>query len=250
MNDHFGRTSVRLNIDYKPINILKIGGNFSFSHTDHRPTPSSWDGGWGRAISTALPYFPAYNSDGSYYVFPKSTNPVTEANEKRRRIFTQRTMASLYADLQIIKGLSLRLEGNIDYRDNESNYLRTKELSTKPNSNVTNRYETNWNAKALLNYSLSINEKHRFHFLLGTEALKSTRVSNYTNVVFEQGKEDWLFNNPAYDETNKTFTSYPNQDFSFISFFGRINYTFKDRYMFTGTFRRDGSSRFGENNKW
>ena len=87
-------------------------------------------------------------------------------------------MASLYADLQIIKGLSLRLEGNIDYRDNESNYLRTKELSTKPNSNVTNRYETNWNAKALLNYSLSINEKHRFHFLLGTEALKSTRVSN------------------------------------------------------------------------
>ena len=103
---------------------------------------------------------------------------MTEANEKRRRIFTQRTMASLYADLQIIKGLSLRLEGNIDYRDNESNYLRTKELSTKPNSNVTNRYETNWNAKALLNYSLSINEKHRFHFLLGTEALKSTRVSN------------------------------------------------------------------------
>ena len=88
VNDHFGRTSVRLNIDYKPINILKIGGNFSFSHTDHRPTPSSWDGGWGRAISTALPYFPAYNSDGSYYVFPKSTNPVTEANEKRRRIFT------------------------------------------------------------------------------------------------------------------------------------------------------------------
>ena len=43
VNDHFGRTSVRLNIDYKPINILKIGGNFSFSHTDHRPTPSSWD---------------------------------------------------------------------------------------------------------------------------------------------------------------------------------------------------------------
>lgn len=53
-----------------------------------------------------------------------------------------------------------------------------------------------------------------------------------------------------HDETNKTFTSYPNQDFSFISFFGRINYTFKDRYMFTGTFRRDGSSRFGENNKF
>lgn len=250
VNDHFGRTSVRLNIDYQPIEILKIGGNFSFSHTDHRPTPSSWDGGWGRAISTALPYFPAYNADGSYYVFPKSTNPVTEVNEKRRRIFTDRTMASLYADLQLLKGLSLRLEGNIDYRDNESNYLRTQALSTKPNSNVTNRYETSWNAKALLNYSLAIGENHRFHFLLGTEALKSTRVSNYTNIVFEPGQEDWLFHSPAFDEANKTFTKYSNQDFSFISFFGRINYTFMDRYIFTGTFRRDGSSRFGENNKF
>lgn len=249
-NDHFGRTSVRLNLDYNPISILKLGANFSFSHIDHRPTPGGWDGGYGRAISTALPYFPVYNEDGSYYIFNQSTNPVTEVYEKRRRVFTDRTMASIYADLQIIKDLSLRVEGNIDYRDNESNYLRTESLSTQPNSNVTNRYEMNWNAKALLNYNLSIGDDHRFHFMVGTEALKSTRVSNYTNVVFSPGAEDWLFNDPVYEEANRTFTKYPNQDYSFISFFGRVNYTLKDRYMFTGTFRRDGSSRFGENNKF
>lgn len=250
INDHFGRTSVRLNVDYTPISILKVGGNFSFSHTDQKAVPVSWDGGWGRAISSSFPYYPAYNEDGTYYVFPSSTNPVTEMNEKRRRIFTQRTMANLYAELTIIKDLSLRVEGNIDYRDNESNYLRTGELSTKPNSNVTNRYETNWNAKALLNYGLNIGKDHRLRFMLGTEALKSTRVSNYMNVVFEKGKEDWLFNKPGYDQKNETFTNYPNQDYSFISFFGRVNYTFKDRYMLTGTFRRDGSSRFGQNNKF
>ena len=165
-------------------------------------------------------------------------------------MLTQRTMANLYADWEIIKDLSLRVEGNVDYRDNESNYLRTEALSTKPNSNVTNRYETNWNAKALVNYGLTLNDHHRFHFMVGTEALKSTRVSNYTNVVFAPGTEDWLYNNPPYDEENRTFTTYPNSDYSFISFFGRINYTFKDRYMFTGTFRRDGSSLFGENNKF
>ena len=76
VNDHFGRYSLRLNVDYKPIDCLKLGGNFSFSYTDQRPTSTSWDGGWGRTVSTALPYFPAYNEDGSYYVFPKSTNPV------------------------------------------------------------------------------------------------------------------------------------------------------------------------------
>ena len=248
--DHFGRTSLRLNVDYNPISILKVGANLSYSHVDHRPVPTGWDGGYGRAISDALPYFPVYNEDGSYYIFPMSTNPITEIYEKRRRIFTDRTMASLYADLQIIKDLSLRVEGNIDYRDNASNFLQTQYLSTQPNSNVTNRYETNWNAKALLNYSLNIGDDHRFHFMVGTEAMKSTRVSNYTNIVFTPGTENWLFKHPAYDEANRTFTRNPNEDYSFISFFGRVNYTLKDRYMFTGTFRRDGSSRFGANNKF
>ena len=103
--DHFGRTSLRLNVDYNPISILKVGANLSYSHVDHRPVPTGWDGGYGRAISNALPYFPVYNEDGSYYIFPMSTNPITEIYEKRRRIFTDRTMASLYADLQIIKDL-------------------------------------------------------------------------------------------------------------------------------------------------
>ncbi len=249
-DNHFRRTSGRLNIDYTPFSFLKVGGNFSFSSTFNKYVPVSWDGGYGRAISNALPYFPAYNADGSYYKFPMSNNPVTEIYEKLREIYTNRTMANLYADWTIIKDLSFRVEGNIDYRDSESNYLRTKELSSAPNSNMTNRYDTNWNAKALLNYVLNVGENHRFHFLLGTEAMKSKRTSNYRNVVFEMGSEDWLYNNPAYDKSKETSTVYPNQEYSFISFFGRVNYTLMDRYMATVTYRRDGSSRFGANNKF
>lgn len=246
----FRRTSGRLNIDYTPFSFLKVGGNFSFSNAYNKYIPVSWDGGWGRAVSNALPYFPAYNEDGSYYKFPMSTNPVAEVYEKRRQIYTNRTMANLYADWTIIKDLSFRVEGNVDYRDNESNYLRTQELSSAPNSNMTNRYDMNWNAKALLNYALKLNENNRFHFLLGTEAMKSKRTSNYRNVVFEMGQEDWLFNNPSYDTSKETSTTYPNQEYSFISFFGRVNYTLKERYMLTATYRRDGSSRFGANNKF
>jgi len=248
--DHFERTSARLNIDYTPFSFLKFGGNFSFSHIYNRVVPVSWDGGWGRAVSNALPYFPAYNDDQSYYTFPMSTNPVTETYEKRRHVYTDRTMGNIYADWTIIKDLSLRVEGNMDYRDSESNYLRTRELSTAPNSNVTNRYETNWNAKGLLNYALMVSDIHRFGFLLGTEALKSKRVSNYRNVVFTPGEENWLYKNPEFDPSKETFRRNPNEEYSFISFFGRVNYSLMDRYMFTGTFRRDGSSRFGENNKF
>lgn len=248
--NQFRRTSGRVNLDYTPIKIIKVGGNFSFSNTFNKYVPVSWDGGWGRAVSNALPYFPAYNEDGSYYKFPMSTNPVTEIYEKLREIYTNRFMGNLYADWTIIKDLSLRIEGNIDYRDSESNYLRTQELSSAPNSNMTNRYDTNWNGKALLNYALNMGDDHRFHFLLGTEAMRSKRTSNYRNVVFEMGQEDWLYNDPAFDPSKETSTIYPNQEYSFISFFGRINYTLKDRYMLTGTFRRDGSSRFGANNKF
>jgi TonB-linked SusC/RagA family outer membrane protein len=249
-DNHFRRTSGRLNIDYAPFKALKAGGNFSFSNTFNKYVPVSWDGGYGRAISNALPYFPAYNADGSYYIFPASTNPVTEIYEKLREIYTNRTMVNLYADLTIIKDLSLRIEGNADYRDNESDYMRTKELSSAPNSNMTNRYDANWNAKALLNYALNLGENHRFHFLAGTEAMKSKRTSNYRNVVFDMGAEDWLYNNPPYDKSKETSTAYPNQEYSFISFFGRINYTLANRYMATATYRRDGSSRFGANNKF
>ncbi|HWK98395.1 MAG TPA: TonB-dependent receptor [Parapedobacter sp.] len=250
VDNHFNRTSGRLNLDYSPTQFLTLGGNFSFSHTYNRYVPVSWDGGYGRAISAALPYFPAYNEDGSYFVFPMSTNPVTEIKEKRRRIYTDRTMGSLFADVKLVKDLSLRLEGNLDYRDSESNYLRTQALSTAPNSNMTNRYDTNWNAKALLNYALKLSDDHRFHFLVGTEALRSKSTSNYRNVVFVAGEEDWLYNNPTYDPERETATIYPNQEYSFISFFGRINYTLKERYMLTATYRRDGSSRFGANNKF
>jgi TonB-linked SusC/RagA family outer membrane protein len=248
--NQFRRTSGRVNLDYMPVKFIKVGGNFSFSNTFNKYVPVSWDGGWGRAVSNALPYFPAYNADGSYYKFPMSTNPVAEIYEKLREIYTNRFMGNLYADWTIIKDLSLRIEGNLDYRDSESNYLRTQELSSAPNSNMTNRYDTNWNGKALLNYALKMGDDHRFHFLLGTEAMRSKRTSNYRNVVFEMGQEDWLYNDPAFDSSKETSTVYPNQEYSFISFFGRINYTFKDRYMLTATYRRDGSSRFGANNKF
>lgn len=248
--NQFRRTSGRVNLDYTPVKFVKVGGNFSFSNTFNKYVPVSWDGGWGRSVSNALPYFPAYNADGSYYKFPMSTNPVAEIYEKLREIYTNRFMGNLYADWTIIKDLSLRVEGNLDYRDSESNYLRTQELSSAPNSNMTNRYDTNWNGKALLNYALNIGDDHRFHFLLGTEAMRSKRTSNYRNVVFEMGKEDWLYNDPTFDSSKETSTVYPNQEYSFISFFGRVNYTLKDRYMLTATYRRDGSSRFGANNKF
>ena len=82
--------------------------------------------------------------------------------------------------------------------------------------------------------------------------MKSETDYRYHNVTFEPGKEDWLYKDPTLpteSSANKKGTS-PTQAYSFVSFFGRLNYTLLDRYLLTATYRRDGSSRFGANNKF
>jgi TonB-dependent starch-binding outer membrane protein SusC len=259
INDNFKRSSVRLNVDYAPFRFLKIGTNLSFSYVDQNNIPVGFDGGYGRAISNALPYFPIYDSAGKLYKFPVSTNPVAEINHRTRKTRGQRTLASLFTDVAIRKDLSLRLEGNLDYSDNNIYALTTQVLSTAPTASRTRRYLTNWNGKALLNYDLNLKEIHRFKFMVGSEILKYVSESNVRNVTFAVGQEDWLFNTPVLPpelnangtpNTNNRFTINAPSNYSFISYFGRLNYSLRDRYMLTATIRRDGSSRFGINNKF
>lgn len=96
----------------------------------------------------------------------------------------------------------------------------------------------------MANYSFDLGEAHRFKVMVGTEFMKSETDYRYHNVTFEPGKEDWLYKDPTLpteSSANKKGTS-PTQAYSFVSFFGRLNYTLLDRYLLTATYRRDGSS--------
>jgi TonB-linked SusC/RagA family outer membrane protein len=259
INDNFKRSSARLNVDYAPFKFLKVGTNLSYTYIDQNHIPVGFDGGYGRAVSNALPYFPIYDSTGALYKFPVSTNPVAEINHRTRKTKGQRALASLFADVNFVKDLSLRVEGNLDYSDNSIYARTTQVLSTSPSASRTRRYLTNWNGKALLNYALNFTDMHRFRFMVGTEILKYVSTSNVRNVTFAAGQEDWLFNNPVLPpetnpngtpNTNNRFTANPPSNYSFLSYFGRLNYSLMDRYMLTATIRRDGSSRFGANNKF
>jgi TonB-linked SusC/RagA family outer membrane protein len=259
INDEFKRSSARVNLDYTPFKFLKLSSNISYAFTDQNHIPVAWDGGYGRAISTALPYFPIYNPDGSFFRPSVFTNPVAEIYNRTRKSKGGRTLASLSADISILKDLSLRLEGNLDYSDNNVYALTTQVLSANPTASKSWNYLSNRNGKALLNYALALPGEHRFKFMAGGEMQKYHTGSQSHNVTFTPGAEDWLFNNPELPaetnpngtpNTNNRKTFNPPSEFSFLSYFGRVNYSFKDRYMLTATLRRDGSSRFGINNKF
>jgi len=256
--DNMKRTTLRLNLDYTPVKWLSMGTNLSYSYIDQTMVSVGYNGGYGRALSTALPYFPIYNDDGSFYTFPTGTNPVAEIYHRTWNIFRNRTMANAFINANIIKDLTFRVEGNIDYTDNAQYYLNGSVLTNRPTSSLNNSYLTNWNAKSILNYSLAT-DRHNFHFMAGTEMLASQRVSNVWTVRHAQWEEDWLYNNPVnpprYNDdgtpnSSNTYSKSPTQEYSFISFFGRLNYAFMEKYLLTATFRRDGSSRFGTNNKF
>ncbi|CCZ10402.1 TonB-dependent receptor [uncultured Culturomica sp.] len=248
----FKRLSSRLNLDYNVTKKFTTGINASYTYTDETYVPVGWDGGIGTAWSKALPYFPIYNEDGTYFKFPDGTNPVAEIHNRQSKTRTSRVMGSLYLNYEILEGLSIRAEGNIDFSERNRYALTTSVLTTTPSSNKNYDRNMNWNAKALANYSFDLGEAHRFKVMVGTEFMKSETDYRYHNVTFEPGKEDWLYKDPTLpteSSANKKGTS-PTQAYSFVSFFGRLNYTLLDRYLLTATYRRDGSSRFGANNKF
>jgi TonB-linked SusC/RagA family outer membrane protein len=264
INDIFRRNSARLNMDYTPFSFLKISTNLSYTFTDQNYVPVGFDGGYGRAVSTAIPYFPIYQAD-TLYRTPVGSNPVSEIYNRTRRARNGRTFAGLNIDATIFKGLVAHVEGTFDYSDNNLYQLTTKVLSNTPPSNVSRSFLANINSKIFLNYDLQVKGVHRFKFLLGGEILRNIGNSNGENVIFLPGNEDWLFNHPVLPPDSIPSPTLPGvnianpahtrsfgtqNEYSFLSYYGRINYTYKDRYMLTGIFRRDGSSRFGVNNKY
>ena len=111
----------------------------------------------------------------------------------------------------------------------------------------------------MLNYALDLNSENKLKFMVGSEIQKFHTGSKTHSVTFVPGAEDWLFANPVLPplfnangtpNTNNRTTINAPSEYSFLSYFARLNYSLKNRYLLTATIRRDGSSRFGENNKF
>ncbi|BDD09768.1 SusC/RagA family TonB-linked outer membrane protein [Fulvitalea axinellae] len=259
--NNFERFNVRLNADYTVNNHISFGTATGWTRTLDNNVPVAWNGGLGTAQSGALPFWPVHNQDGSYYNFPTSLNPVQEIDNLVRRTRQLRTLATLYFNYQIIDGLSVRWEGGLDYIDRKYDDFRNNVLETVPLAYQANNFDFSWNTNLTANYGFSVGEEHSFKLLAGTEWLRFEQHSNDINVRFSDPTNPGapIYKDPKLPprrlpggELNPDYqtTTNPIQAFSFVSYFGRVNYTFRERYLLTATFRADGSSRFGENNKF
>jgi TonB-linked SusC/RagA family outer membrane protein len=262
LGSDFKRYSVRLNLDNKTTNWLKVGTSLQLAHVyENQNTTASG------VINSALnmtPDVPVQNSDGSYggvtnpngYTAPVP-NPVAMAKivtnvRRRNQIF-----GNAYADIQFTKDLSLRNEvsGNFDF-SSEDNFNPTYKFGlftngiNRANSNLSQNFYTVIRSFFTYNHNFS---KYSVNVLAGHEA----QMSSFENVGgsrtnFPSNNVTALNSGDATTARNSGDNSGPNGNGGSAqeSYFGRVNFSWNDKYLITGNIRDDGSSNFMVNRNW
>lgn len=241
----FERFNTRLSIDNQATERLKLSMGTNFAYTINRRVPMGDDGGLG-AAQQRLPYIPIYNSDGTFN--DPYSNPAWQLDTREFVARGFRNISNISAQYQILPGLIWNNSFGMDLLnqwESEFNFRNTQD--TGSTSSAWDRRTTvfNWTAGSFLAYNRRYNDLHTVGATLGAEAQKSD-----TRGVGLQGIG---FSNDALKEPSnaQTINGYNYATgFTFNSFFGRLNYKLKDRYIVEVSMRRDGSSRFGPGNRY
>ena len=252
----FDRFSARVNTDYKMLNdIVTIGENFTLNRTSEVGAP----GGYIESVLQYNPLLPVYTTNGdlaqapSSSGFPQRENPLSilERNKDNRYTYW-RLFGNVFVNINPIKGLNIRTTAGIDYAQKKQRFFTypiTEGVVANDKNAVEAKQEhwTKWMWNAIITYNLEIG-KHRADFLLGTE------LNRQIDEWFSAYKEDFIVLNPTYmwpSAGTGTAQAYGGGgSFSLISFFGKANYSYDNRYLVSLTMRYDGSSRFGKNNRF
>jgi len=251
----FDRMTLRATTDVQAKPWLKIGASLSAtrSNQDFNALAGSNEG----LIQVALKQSPAVSArsiDGGYdgpedANFAQS-NPIGLANLLENHNKKGGVRSNIYADFTIVEGLNLRTEYSNDINfGNTYNFTPTYKFGSIYNSENSRQEQKNfseyWAWRNLLSWNKSFG-KHSINAMLGQEMTSS----HWEYILAKRlNGPDNLHDMSAGDQTTST-TGGSSGNTKFSSFFGRVFYSFNDRYLVTATVRRDGSSNFAEGHRW
>lgn len=248
------RISGRLNVDHNATDALTLGVSVGVTRTVQTKFPEAWGGGLGWAQAGALPIFPVRNADGSYYRGRDFwINPIARFENTRFSTSGLRTLAGLYGELKILPGLTFRSEASVDLLNQTEDFYQGSAIRGERDDagNFVSYAEQrrvqviNWNTNNYLNFNTKIAEEHDIQATLGIQAQRSDQSDN--GVRGQRGFANPYLTLPGNAVLTQGYTVY--NYFSFLSYFGRFSYKFKDRYIIGATANYNGSSRFGLNNQ-
>ena len=255
----FERLSLRINTSHDVGERFRIGNNATISRSISNQVQENTV--FGSAIGLAIinpPVIPARNPDGSIgqpgdvgTSFIRSGGPLFQTDSRFFEAEQFRFLGNVYAEYDILEDLTYRINLGGDFLFGGSNSF-TPSLTGSGSPDVLSsgqRFDSRewiWLLEHTLNYQKQFNEIHNLNILAGFTQQKST-YSSHSSSVQGYVTNDLIALDAASEVTGARGSLV---DWSLMSLIGRINYNLKDRYFLSGSIRRDGSSRFGPDNKW
>ena len=254
----FQRISARMNSTYKllPIGdrkIVTVGEHFTVNRTNELQAP----GGFLENVLQFNPSLPVYTTDGQYAGpvggYPDRENPVARLDRNSDNRYTYwRMFGDAFININPIQDLNLKTTFGLDYSQKQQRiftYPITEGTVANPTNAVEAKQEhwTKWMWNAIATYNLE-RGNHRGDILIGTE-LNREDDSWLSGKAYDFAvlNPDYMWPNAAVGEAEAYGSG---EGYTLVSFFGKLNYTYADRYLASLTMRYDGSSRFGRNNRY
>ena len=252
----YERYGFRTNFDIKPTSYFSTSINVGYDRGINQRVNAAWGGGLGDAMSTALPIYPVYNADGTF--FSNGANPARNLGLLDWKTRNERLLAGITMELKPVKNLSLKGSVNMDNLDVQDNIFTPASLNNTTIGNAT-LYPTkvfNRTFSGTATYDWFLSEKSKITTLLGAESQLSYRnsypngINGEANEPFSQNKDNLYLAMQNLAASNSLLYYSGNGRDTFASLFARVNYSYDNKYYLQVLARRDGSSKFGPENKY
>ena len=250
----FNRLSGRANSDYKLFDgMVTIGENFTLNRTKGVDAP-------GGILENALefnPNFPIYAENGEFAqalgAYSERENPLSLLYNTKDNEYTMwRSFGDVHLSITPFKNFMIRTTLGMDYSQKEQRFFtypiangKMKRTDSAVESKQEHWMRWMWNAIATYNFEKG---NHRGDAMLGVEInrqdYKWNSARRYELAILNT---DYMWPSAG---SGRQLAEGSGDGFSLVSYFGKVNYTYADRYMASLTVRRDGSSRFGSNNQY
>jgi len=253
-NNDQQRYSMRMKVDHQKSEKLLIGLTTSLVYSEINGAAQSGGGNGlfngvvqNLVISTPVELYNPTFDPGDTYLSPSSM-----LDESYKKMTTANTNTNAHIDYTIIDGLKFSLTGGYTFSSSKGSEFYGKEtvwgFGDDGYSNLSESRAYSVNGSAQLHYSKYFNENHNLNAMLATETnlynyewfgVEKTHFLDESTGVFDISKGSTAKSSSSYRDNSKR-----------VSFFGRLNYVFKEKHIVTGTFRADGSDKFGSGNRY
>ena len=256
-NTDFNRISGRVNVDQTINDFIKAGATM-YAHRE-RSNAQTYSGNilGENVMLSVMEYDPTvkpYNEDGTYGRVPggRGDNPLANLLERKKEMVNDKFNGTAFLEVNPFDGFTAKATAGVELLHNfKGSYLpKSTTYAGEIEGGIASTYDfrsTRQVFEGILNYMKTFNNIHDLNVMLGYSYEKYSAESRSAN---GKGFSTDLFEWNNLGAASIKGVSSSKTENLLASFFGRVNYTFNDKYLATVTVRRDGSSRFGANNHW